>query len=177
MIDVRSPALAAAADDFGHIVHRAPERVVQPGSDAEVAAAVRWAGERGMRLAARGQGHSTFGRAQAEGGIVADMRRMRSIGIVEPDRLNVGAGATWSEVLAATLPFGLTPPVVADYLRLSVGGTLTVGGVGAMTARYGLQADNVLEMDVVTRRRASHLLARPDAELFDAVRAGLVRSA
>jgi cytokinin dehydrogenase len=89
-----------------------------------------------------------------------------------------GAGATWSGVLAATLPFGLTPPVLADYLRLSVGGTLTVGGVGAMTARHGLQADNVLELDVVTGR-GDLLTCSPERhpDLFDAVRAAWARSA
>ena len=51
-----------------------------------------------------------------------------------------------------TLPRGLTPPVLTDYLNLSVGGTLAVGGVGATTPRYGLQSDNVLEIDVVTGR-------------------------
>jgi cytokinin dehydrogenase len=174
VIDLGTPALAASADDFGHMVHRAPARVVVPASDVEVAAAIRLAGERGMRLAARGQGHSTYGRAQAEGGIVADTRRLRSICVVEPDRVSAGAGATWSEVLAATLPLGLTPPVLVDYLRLSVGGTLTVGGVGAMSARHGLQTDHVLELDVVTGL-GEIVTCSPErnAGLFDAVLAGL----
>jgi FAD/FMN-containing dehydrogenase len=51
----------------------------------------------------------------------------------------VDAGAKWSEVLAATLPQGLTPPVLTDYLELSVGGTLVVGGIGGTTSRYGMQ--------------------------------------
>jgi len=42
----------------------------------------------------------------------------------------VEAGATWSDVLRTTLAQGKTPPVLTDYLELSVGGTLTVGGVG-----------------------------------------------
>jgi hypothetical protein len=34
----------AAADDFGHIVHRTPKGVLLPGSDQDVAPTIRWAG-------------------------------------------------------------------------------------------------------------------------------------
>jgi cytokinin dehydrogenase len=167
-------ARAAAAEDFGHLVHRAPEGVLLPGSDEDVAATVRWAAERGRRFAAQGNRHSVFGRAQAGDGIVADLRRLRAVHDVQDDRVVVDAGATWREVLAATLPRGLAPPVLPDYLDLSVGGTLVVGGVGSRTWRSGVVADNVLELRVVTGRgqRISCSTAR-NPRLFDAVRAGL----
>ena len=62
----------------------------------------------------------------------------------------VEAGAKWSDVLRATLPHGKTPPVLTEYLELSVGGTLVVGGVGGTTSAFGVQSDNVIEMEVVT---------------------------
>ena len=40
----------------------------------------------------------------------------------------VTAGTRWSEVLGATLPYGLTPPVLTDYRELSVAGTVVVAG-------------------------------------------------
>src|SRR5437764_7698079 len=113
---------AAAADDFGHIVNRAPAAVLRPASAADVAAAIRWAGRRGWRVAARGQGHSVWGRAQADGGLVIDMSALRRVHTVRSDRVTVTAGTRWSDVLGATLPSGLTPPVLTDYLRLSVAG-------------------------------------------------------
>ena len=86
----------------------------------------------------------------------------------------VDAGATWGEVLAATVPRGLVPPVVPDYLDLSVGGTIVVGGVGSRTWRSGAVSDNVLELRVVTGR-GEIVTCSPDhhPRLFDAVRAGL----
>jgi FAD/FMN-containing dehydrogenase len=171
---VDDAARQAAADDFGHIVHRPPEGVLVPASAEDLAAAIRWAAQVGVPVAARGGGHSTFGRAQAPGGIVADMSALGSIGPVEVDRVTVGAGASWREVVAATLPCGLTPPVLADHLDLSVGGTLVVGGVGATISAHGLQSDNVLAMEVVTGA-GEVMTCSPDerADLFDAVRAGL----
>ncbi len=89
-------ARSAAADDFGHIVERRPEGVLVAGSADDLAATIRWAGRRGRGFAARGQGHSTFGRSQVRDGIVADMSRLRRIGPVGDDRVVVEAGAKWS---------------------------------------------------------------------------------
>jgi FAD/FMN-containing dehydrogenase len=168
------PARAAAADDFGHLVQRAPKAVLLPASDRDIAATIRWAAARGLKVSPRGQGHSVFGRSQAPHGIVIDMTQLRAVHTVAGDRIVVDAGATWRDVLAATLPHGLTPPVLTEYLQLSVGGTLAVGGVGGTTSRFGVQSDNVLELEVVTGR-GRRLRCSPEhrAELFDAVRAGL----
>jgi cytokinin dehydrogenase len=144
--------LAAAADDFGHLVHQTPNAVLLPASAHDVAAAVRRAAGQGRRFAAQGRRHSVFGRAQARDGIVADMGRLRTLHAVQRDRVVVDAGATWREVVAATLPHGRTPPVLTDYLDLSVGGTLAVGGVGSATSRLGVMSDHVLELEVATGR-------------------------
>ena len=111
---------------------------------------MRWAGEQGLKVAARGQGHSTYGRSMAEGGIVVDMRALEAVHAVEQDRIVVDAGATWKSVLEATLAQGLTPPVLTAYLDLSVGGTIAVGGIGGSSSRHGMQTDHVLALDVVT---------------------------
>jgi cytokinin dehydrogenase len=167
-------AREATAADFGHVVHNIPECVLLPGSEDDIVATISWAGRRGRRFAAQGQRHSVWGRSMARDGIVGDMSRLNTVRSVEGDRVVVEAGATWSEVLGATLPRGLTPPVLAEYLELSVGGTLVVGGVGATTSRFGLQSDNVIEMDVVTGH-GEKLTCSPSShsDLFDAVRAGL----
>jgi cytokinin dehydrogenase len=165
---------AAAADDFGHIVHQTPNGVLLPGSAHDVATVVEWANRRGQQVAPQGQSHSVYGRAQVADGIVIDMSQLRTVHDVEADRVVVDAGATWSEVLAATLPRGLVPPVLTDYLQLSVGGTLVVGGVGATTTRHGVQSDNVIELDVVTGAGEQTTCSpHHNTDLFDAVRAGL----
>ncbi|OWY64597.1 FAD linked oxidase [cyanobacterium TDX16] len=165
---------AAAADDFGHIVRRTPESVLLPGSARDVATTILWTSGRSRKIAPQGQSHSVYGRAQVSDGTAIDMTQLRAVQDVQDDRVVVGAGAKWSEVLAATLPQGLTPPVLTGYLELSVGGTLVVGGVGSTISRYGVQSDNVLELEVVTGR-GQKVTCSPhsNADLFDAVRAGL----
>src|SRR5262245_1649026 len=166
--------LDAAADDSGHIIHKHPHAVLKPTSIADIVQLMRWAGSQGLQVAARGQGHSTFGRAMTQGGVVVDMRALSALHQVRSDRIVVEAGATWSSVVDATLPHGLTPPVLTNYLELSVGGTLAVGGIGGTTSRYGMQTDHVLALKVVTGDgRELTCSASKNADLFDAVRAGL----
>ncbi len=164
----------ATAEDFGHIVRRTPYAVLRPGSADDVATAIRWAAQQGRSFAAQGRRHSTFGRSQAQDGIVADMSMLRDVGAVDGDRVAVGAGATWREVLLVTLAHGMTPPVLTDYLDLSVGGTLVVGGVGGTTSSFGLQSDNVLDLELVTGEgQKLTCSASQNVEEFDTVRAGL----
>ncbi|TAI62819.1 FAD-binding protein [Bradyrhizobium sp. Leo170] len=164
---------AAAADDFGRIIRKEPRAVLKPAESEDIATVMRWAAERGLKVAARGQGHSTYGRSLTDG-IVVDMRGLNRIGDVEADRIVVEAGATWQSVLDATLARGLTPAVLTNYLGLSVGGTIAIGGIGGTSSRYGMQADHVLELSVVTGDgRELTCSATENPDLFDAVRAGL----
>ncbi|HKB29473.1 MAG TPA: FAD-binding protein, partial [Streptosporangiaceae bacterium] len=165
--------LAAAADDFGHIVHRTPRAVLQPGSIEDVAVMLRFCHDHRITAAARGQGHGTYGQAQVAGGLVIDMSTLDTVQ-VSAGLVTVAAGAKWSAVLSVTLPRGLTPPVLTDYLELSVGGTLSVGGLGGASHHFGAQVDNVVELEVVTgkgERLACSPTRRP--ELFHAALAGL----
>jgi cytokinin dehydrogenase len=166
-------ARSEAADDFGHLVHRHPLAVLEPGSVRDVAVMLKFCREHRIHVAARGQGHATFGQAQVAAGLVVDMGTLRDIQPAE-DRVAVQAGARWSEVLRATIPNGVAPPVLTDYLELSVGGTLSAGGLGGTTHRYGAQVDNVLELEVITGA-GERTVCSPTrrADLFYAVLAGL----
>ncbi|GAA2479577.1 hypothetical protein GCM10010406_14730 [Streptomyces thermolineatus] len=171
---VDEASLAAAADDYGHIVHRTPSAVLRPGSVADIVAMVRYCNARGLKVAPRGQGHTTYGQAQTEGGLVVETSPLDRIGQVSGNTVTVGAGALWSSVAKATLAHGLTPPVFTDYIELSVGGTLSVGGLGGQTHRHGSQLDTVTELKVVTG--AGELITCSPtrrADLFRAVLGGL----
>jgi cytokinin dehydrogenase len=167
-------ALSATADDFGHIIRRRPQHVLKPASVADISAIVEWATSQGLKVAARGQGHSNYGRPMVPGGVVIDMSTLNTIHSIASDRMVVDAGAKWSVVVGAALARGLTPPVLTAFIELSVGGTLSVGGIGGMSHLYGMQTDNVLELNlVVADGRELTCSATQNADLFNAVRAGL----
>lgn len=169
--------LDQAADDFGHLVSRQPFAVLRPGSVRDIVKMVRFARAQDLQVAgmgAVGDSHSTFGQAQAEAGVVIDMATLDTIHQVGPDSVVADAGASWLQVLEATLPFGKSPPTLTDYLGLRVGGTLSVGGIGGQAFRSGFQTDNVLALQVVTGRgQLVTCSPRRRPVLFHAVRAGL----
>jgi FAD/FMN-containing dehydrogenase len=97
-------AQPATADDFGHIVHRTPQYVLKPASAADISATVAWAASQGLKVAARGQGHSTYGRPMVPEGVVVDMSTLNTIHSIASDRMVVDAGATVSGARSSTRP-------------------------------------------------------------------------
>jgi FAD/FMN-containing dehydrogenase len=167
-------ALDEAATDYGHLSHRRPRAVLRPGSVHDVVTVVRFANEHGLTVAARGQGHSTFGQAQADGGVVIDSRTLATIHEITPDHAVVDAGVQWLDLVRSALVEGAAPPVSKDYLGLSVGGTLSVGGIGGASQHFGMLVDNTLELEVVTGDgRLVTCSADREPELFETVLGGL----
>ena len=140
----------AYAQDYGQIIHELPLAVLRTESIADIELMIEFARRFGIRIAARGEGHQPLGQAQVRKGLVVDMRSLRTVHSVAADRIDIDAGADWRTVLQAALQRSLTPPVLPAYLGLTVGGTLSIGGVGAGTFRHGAQVDNVLELEVIT---------------------------
>ena len=165
---------AAAADDFGHLVHRQPLAVLKPGSVNDVVKLVKFARRNNIQVAGRGQGHSTQGQAQVEAGVIIDMSTLGAVHDINATNALVDGGTRWLDLCAQPTAQGLTPPVLVDFLELTVGGTLSLGGIGSQSFRYGPQVDNVLELEVVTGEgRLVTCSPTQRVALFEAARSGL----
>ena len=90
--------------------------------------------------------------------------------ILEISTDKVDAGVRWIELLQATVPQGKSPPTLTDFIELSIGGTLSVGGIGGQAFRWGLQVDNVLELEVITGRGELGALRDSGSQLWHLVR-------
>jgi FAD/FMN-containing dehydrogenase len=167
-------ALDEVSQDNGRMVSRRPLAVLRPGGVADVVRIVRYANEHGLKVAMRGQGHSSYGQAQVEAGVVIDSRPLRRVRKVSDREVHVEAGATFDEVVAATLTRGRTIPVLPDTQVLTVGGTLSIGGTGNASHRQGAIVDHARELEIVTGR-GERLVCSPTAnrELFEMALAGL----
>lgn len=164
----------ATATDRGNIFHRIPIAVLKPGSVQDVVKMVQYANEYSLKIAMRGQGHSRYGQSQTEAGIVIDSSTLNAIQPPGNDSVDAGPGAFWGDVAKATLARNLTPPVFADTMTLTVGGTLSVGGLGNTSQHYGAQIDNATELDVVTGEgRLVTCSLQRESELFNMVIGGL----
>ena len=164
----------AIAVDGGNMSHRIPAAVLRPGSVRDVVRMVQYANQHSLKVATKGDGHSQWGQTQADAGIVIDSRSLGAITLRNDSSVDVQPGAFWGGVALVTIARGLTPRVVpATCMALTVGGTLSVGGIGASSHRYGALVDNVLELDVVTGDgRLVTCSPKRESELFDMVLAG-----
>jgi FAD/FMN-containing dehydrogenase len=164
----------AASNDYGHLVHRLPSAVVRPASVRDVANTVKFANRHSLKIAMRGQGHSKYGQCQVEGGIVIDSSFLNAIGNSTSEWIDVQPGLILGQLGGATLASGSTPPVLPVCMILSVGGTLSAGGLGNSSQRYGAMIDNVIEMDVVTGDGQLVTCSRGvNSELFNMVLGGM----
>jgi len=166
-------AREAVATDFGRLIVRRPQVVVCPASAEDVARVVRFAGRNSLHVATRGGGHSQSGQSLSDQ-IVLDSTSHNQVMRVTEDAVTVQAGIKWRALVEHLAPQRLAPPVLTNNLDVTVGGTLSMGGLGVASWRYGTQADNCLELEVVTGAgdivRCS---AGENPDLFDAARCGV----
>ncbi len=158
--------------DFGGLVHHAPARIARADGFLDIVRAIEAAKDAGLPIACRGSGHSSRGQTLT-GGVVLDMGPMSHVDVVSRAAV-AGAGARLREVVGAALTRGLTLPVLPHRIDRSVGGVLSVGGIGRQSFRYGLVASNVEAITTVTGiGDVSSCTAERNRDLFDAVRGGL----
>jgi FAD/FMN-containing dehydrogenase len=63
---------------------------------------------------------------------------------------DVAGMCTYEDVVAATLPFGLSPLVVPQLKTITLGGAVTGLGIESASFRNGLPHESVLELDIIT---------------------------
>jgi hypothetical protein len=155
-------------------VDQQPAAVALPQSAADVAAVVDFARERGLRVAPQGTGHNAHNLEGAlAGSILLRTDRMRSV-TVDPAarRARIQAGALWADVTAPAAEHGLAA-LAGSSPDVGVVGYTLGGGLSWLSRRYGLAANHVTAIELVT---AAGEQVRADAEshpdLFWALRGG-----
>ena len=171
-IAIEGKWLDIAELDFGKVRRQRPFAVLKPASTDDVVKAVNFCREEKIPMAARGHAHSAGGQMMVRGGFVIDMKSLDKICEISNDFITVEGGVAWSEVLVAAVERNLTPPVVTDWLSVSIGGTVSMGGFGFMSFHRGTQMDHLIELEVVTGT-GEKITCSPtvNSEIFDAVRA------
>jgi len=159
--------------DFGRMTGRVPAAVATPQSVEEAASLVRRAASDGIRVAIRGGGHSQGGQSLTDGGVVLDTTGLDRIRPAGPGLVRAQGGVRWGALVDRLGGTRRLPCVLADIGEVTVGGTLSAGGIGTTSHRYGAQVGQVEQLEVVTgtgeRVRCS---PTRNAGLFDAVRSG-----
>jgi FAD/FMN-containing dehydrogenase len=160
--------------DFGRLVRGRPATVLVARTEADVSRALVQARQERRPITVRGAGHSVAGQTVTDGGILLLNRGASQPARLDGDRVEVEGRARWRQVERVINRAGRTVPVLADYLDLTVGGTLSVGGYGVESVEHGAQADHVERLRLVLPDgRAVWCSAAERAELFRFALAGL----
>jgi FAD/FMN-containing dehydrogenase len=163
----------AARQAFNLKLDQRPDAVVFPADAQDVASAVRFAADRGLRVAAQRTGHGAGPLGDLAGTILL---KTKALDAVEVDaagcRARVGAGASWRDVVPLAAEQGLAA-LHGSAADAGVVGYTLGGGVGWYGRQHGLAANRVLAAELVTadgeQRRVD---ADTDADLFWALRGG-----
>ncbi len=154
-------------------IDRRPAALVVCEDAEDVALAVRIAADHGIAVTVRGGGHNVAGRSVADGALLIDLSRMRSVVVNERAKVAVvQGGALWHDVDVATAAAGLatTGGLISST---GVGGLALGGGTGWLMRRHGLAIDNLLAAGVVLADgRFVRASATDNAELFYGLRGG-----
>jgi FAD/FMN-containing dehydrogenase len=135
---------------FNLLIDRRPAAIARCVDAEDVAAALAFGQSEGLEVAVRGGGHNPAGHCAVDDGLVIDLSRMRQVE-VDPDArvARSGGGATWLDFDTATQQHGLVTPggVVGST---GVTGLTLGGGIGHLTAQFGLTCDGLLGAELVT---------------------------
>ena len=162
-----------ARRSFNALIDRRPALIVRCLGSDDVATAFDFARAHELDVAVRGGGHNPAGHCVLDDGLVIDLSAMRGVEL-ELDRqvARADGGATWLDFDAATQAFGLVAPggVVGST---GVAGLTLGGGIGHLTAQYGLTCDNIVGAELVTPSGSVvHASSVDNAELLWGLRGG-----
>jgi FAD/FMN-containing dehydrogenase len=135
---------------FNLLIDRRPAAIARCVDANDVAVALAFGQAQDLEIAVRGGGHNPAGHCAVDDGLVVDLSRMRGVR-VDPENgiAHSQGGATWLDFDAATQAHGLVTPggVVGST---GVTGLTLGGGIGHLTAQYGLTCDNLIAAELVT---------------------------
>ncbi|WP_328328326.1 FAD-binding oxidoreductase [Kribbella sp. NBC_00382] len=144
------PAYDGARSVFNAMIDKRPGVIAQCESAADVAAAVRYGVSEGLEIAVRGGGHSVAGAGVTEGGIVVDLRKMRSVQVDPEAKLaRVAGGATWADVDGACQQYWLAT-TGGRVSTTGVAGLTLGGGSGWLERKFGLACDSLVSAELIT---------------------------
>jgi FAD/FMN-containing dehydrogenase len=165
------PSVAHVYDPrFDHVL---PTAVARPVDSIDVRDAIRFLVTHGTPVRARSGGHSYAGYSTLSNGVVLDLRRLNAVTVNKHARTaTIGAGVQLIDVYAglakagATLPAGSCPSV-------GVSGVTLGGGFGLAGRYFGLTADNLIAVKIVTADGALRTINKTtDSDLLWALKGG-----
>ena len=144
-----APAFDELRRTFNAMLDRRPRLIVRPVDTADVATAVRWAGDQDLAISVRGGGHSVAGHGVGPDALMIDLGELRSVAVDRRARTaDVGGGALLEDLDRATTAVGLAAPS-GTYLDTGVAGLTLSGGISYLLGCAGFACDALIGAELV----------------------------
>lgn len=168
-----SPGWDEARRAWNLAVDQRPEAVALPESAADVIVAVELARSRGWRVAPQGTGHGAAAMGSLAETMLLKTERMQDVRVDPKAQIaRVEAGAVWQDVAEAAAEHGLAA-LAGSSPDVGVVGYMLGGGLSFLGRKYGLAANSVLAVELVTADgRPLRVDRDTESDLFWALRGG-----
>jgi FAD/FMN-containing dehydrogenase len=170
----RDPDWDAERQAWQVLADQHPAAVVIAADEKDVVATLVTARKLGLTVAPQGTGHAGTAIPSLQDTILLRTRALDGIEIdLETERARVGAGAVWSDVVAAAAEHGLAA-VAGMAPSVGVTGFTLGGGLGWLARSHGLAANSIRSLDIVDAHgRVLRVDGARHADLFWAARGGI----
>ncbi len=163
----------ASRQTFNLTHDQRPAALIRVANADDVAETVRYAAQRGLRVAPQGTGHNAGPIDGLEDALLLRTDSLQDIEIdVAARRARVGAGVRWGSVADRLAGTGLAA-LHGSSRTVGVTGYSLGGGIGWQSRKHGLQSNALTAIEIVTAdgelRRIDH---DNETDLFWAVRGG-----
>jgi hypothetical protein len=154
-------------------IKRSPAVIVRPLDVSDVCLAIKYANEHGVKVTAKGGGHSACGTCLVNDGLVLDMSEMKKISLSpKENRVTVSAGVLNKELDRMTLSHAQALPL-GTCGDVGVIGSTIGGGIGFLSRAYGLACDNIMSATMVNANgQRVHISQHEEPDLLWALKGG-----
>ncbi|GGI81214.1 FAD-binding protein [Legionella impletisoli] len=169
-----SNAVTQANQDFGRLTQGEAVAVFKPFNISGLQSLLQFANHHQLPITIRANGFGQSGQSLApNGSVIVDIAHLEEHVYWRGHQLIAGCSATWKSVVAKALTQNQLPIVIPYNTNLTLGGVLSVGGVGSASFKEGISAAHIEELLVLTAEgeliRCDH---HSNADLFNACLGG-----
>ncbi|KAH8649192.1 hypothetical protein BX600DRAFT_484096 [Xylariales sp. PMI_506] len=153
-------------DTVGCHIGAYPQYIVNATTAEQISTALRWASDRNIRVIVKGTGHDLNERLEVDDSWTIPYENNTARVLI------AGSGNNWGQALGYALNNGRAVVSGVDA-TVGMGGYIQGGGHGPLSSTYGLSADQILQVTIVTA--LGEILIANDSQnqdLFWAIRGG-----
>lgn len=165
-----SPGFDKLARSYNRVFSYRPAVICTPGKDEDVSNAILCARDYGVKVQAKGGGHSyaAYSSGGKDDSLIIHMRNFSSVELnTQTDIAIVGAGVRLGQLAADLFRLGRRAVPHGTIKNVGVAGHFSHGGYGYQSRAWGLALDTIVGLDVVLADgRRLHITATEYPELF-----------